>query len=69
MLSKQDNELLCRVGPGTPMGALMPVLDAGHALERASSPRRHAVRVRLLGEDLIAFRTTSGDIGMVQQKT
>ena len=23
MLSKEDNELLCRVGPGTPMGNLM----------------------------------------------
>jgi phthalate 4,5-dioxygenase len=23
MLSKEDNELLCRVGPGTPMGELM----------------------------------------------
>ena len=23
MLSKQDNEVLCRVGPGTPMGTLM----------------------------------------------
>src|SRR3989304_923658 len=23
MLSKEDNQLLCRVGPGTPMGALM----------------------------------------------
>ena len=23
MLSKEDNELLCRVGPGTPMGDVM----------------------------------------------
>ena len=23
MLSREDNELLCRVGPGTPMGNLM----------------------------------------------
>jgi hypothetical protein len=23
MLSREDNELLCRVGPGTPMGALL----------------------------------------------
>ena len=23
MLSKQDNDVLCRVGPGTPMGNLM----------------------------------------------
>ena len=37
MLSREDNELLCRVGPGTPMGELMRrVLDAGsHALGAA----------------------------------
>jgi hypothetical protein len=23
MLSREDNELLCRVGPGTPMGAYL----------------------------------------------
>ena len=37
MLSAQDNELLCKVGPGTPMGDLMrQLLDAGVQLGRAA---------------------------------
>jgi phthalate 4,5-dioxygenase oxygenase subunit len=67
MLSGQDNELLCRVGPGTPMGELfrqywLPVLMTSELSEPDSPP----LRVRLLGENMIAFRTTSGDIGMIQ---
>jgi phenylpropionate dioxygenase-like ring-hydroxylating dioxygenase large terminal subunit len=67
MLSRDDNELLCRVGPGTPMGALMrqywvPALMSSELPERDGSP----VRVRLLGENLIAFRVTSGRVGLIQ---
>ena len=61
MLSTEDTELLCRVGQTTPMGALIrqywiPALVSTELPERDGSP----VRVRLLGENLIAFRTTSG---------
>ena len=43
MLSSEDNELLCRVGRGTPMGDLAaPLLDAVPALERAARARRPA---------------------------
>ena len=67
MLSREDNELLCRVGPGTPTGALMrqywiPALMSSELPERDGAP----VRVRLLGENLIAFRVTSGKIGLIQ---
>jgi hypothetical protein len=56
MLSKEDNELMCRVGPGTPMGDLMrcywlPLLYSWE-LEPDGAPKK----VRLLGENLIAFR-------------
>ncbi|MEZ5727382.1 MAG: Rieske 2Fe-2S domain-containing protein [Burkholderiaceae bacterium] len=65
MLSHQDNERLVRVGPGTPMGTLMraywiPFLPSAD-LERDGTP----VRVRLLGEDLVAFRDTQGRVGLV----
>ncbi len=65
MLSKEDNELLCRIGPGTAMGNLlrqywMPVLFS-RELEADGPPRRQ----RLLGEDLIAFRDSSGRVGML----
>ncbi len=67
MLSREDNELLCKVGRGTPMGTLLreywiPALMSSELPEPDGPP----VRVRLLGENLIAFRTTSGKIGLIQ---
>jgi phthalate 4,5-dioxygenase len=67
MLSQQDNELLCRVGPGTPMGNMMrlywiPAIRS----EELPSPDCPPVRIRLLGENLIGFRTTSGKVGLMQ---
>jgi phenylpropionate dioxygenase-like ring-hydroxylating dioxygenase large terminal subunit len=67
MLSIVDNETLMRVGPGTPMGDLMrqywlPAVRSDE-LPSADGP---PVRVRLLCEDLIAFRATSGKVGVVQ---
>ena len=66
MLSKQDNDVLCRVGPGTPMGTLMrqywvPVFMSSEL----PSPDCPPQRLRILGENLIGFRTTSGDVGLV----
>jgi phthalate 4,5-dioxygenase len=67
MLTQQDNEVLCHVGPGTLMGDLLrqfwvPVLTSAE-LPAADDP---PMRVRLLGEDLIAFRATSGKVGLVK---
>jgi phthalate 4,5-dioxygenase len=67
MLSGEDNELLCRIGPGTPMGNLLrlywiPALISSE-LPAADGP---PIRVRLLGENLIAFRVTSGTVGLIQ---
>jgi phthalate 4,5-dioxygenase oxygenase subunit len=67
MLSKEDNDLLCRVGPGTPMGSLMREYWLPTMLsEELPAPDCPPVRIRLLGENLIAFRMTSGKIGMIQ---
>jgi len=68
MLSREDNELLTRVGQGTPMGTTMrrywiPALLARELPEPDCPP----VRVRLLGEDLVAFRDTQGRIGLVDE--
>ena len=67
MLSAQDNDILCRVGPGTPMGTLMrhywiPAIRS----DELPAPDCPPVRIKLLGEELIGFRTTSGDVGLVQ---
>jgi phthalate 4,5-dioxygenase oxygenase subunit len=66
MLSREDNELLCRVGRGTPMGELlrqywMPALPASELPVPDGPPKK----VRLLGEDLVAFRDTAGRVGML----
>jgi phenylpropionate dioxygenase-like ring-hydroxylating dioxygenase large terminal subunit len=67
MLSREDNELLCRVGPGTPMGRLMRQYWIPAALSsELPEPDGAPLRVRLLGEDLIAFRATSGAVGLIQ---
>ena len=67
MLSAEDNALLCHVGRGTPMGELVrqywiPALASTELPERDGAP----VRVRLLGENLVAFRVTSGAVGLIQ---
>jgi phthalate 4,5-dioxygenase oxygenase subunit len=61
MLSVADNEKLTKVGPGTPMGNLMrrywqPVLLTREVADNDGDP----IRVRILSEDLIAFRDTGG---------
>ena len=67
MLSAQENEILCRVGPGTPMGQLfrqywIPALRS----DEVQAPDSPPVRIKLLGEELIGFRMTSGKVGLVQ---
>lgn len=68
MLSDEDNEFLTRVGPGTPMGELLrrywtPAL----LVTEVPTPESDPVRVRLLGEDLVAFRDTLGRVGLIQE--
>ncbi len=66
MLSRADNDLLTRVGPGTPVGQVfrqywLPVFFA-HELQADGTP----LRAKLLGEDLIAWRNTDGSVGIMQ---
>jgi phthalate 4,5-dioxygenase oxygenase subunit len=66
MLTNAQNETLTRVGPDTPTGNLMrrywvPALLSWELDEPDCPP----VEVRLLGEDLVAFRDTNGAVGLV----
>ena len=68
MLSREENALLTQVGPATPLGNTMrrywiPALLAWELPEPDCSP----VRVKLLGEDLIAFRDTTGQLGLLEE--
>jgi phthalate 4,5-dioxygenase len=60
MLSTQDTELLCRVGRGAPMGELMRRYWLPAVYSWELEPDGRPIRVRLLGEDLIAFRDSEG---------
>ena len=67
MLSKQENDLMSRVGPGTPMGNLMRQYWLPSVMSsELPGPDCPPQRVRLLGENLIAFRATSGAVGVIQ---
>jgi phenylpropionate dioxygenase-like ring-hydroxylating dioxygenase large terminal subunit len=68
MLNREDNELLCRVGPGTTMGDTLrqywlPILLSSELPGPDSPPER----IKLLGESLIAFRDTDGEVGLMAE--
>lgn len=67
MLSREDNQYVTQVGPGTAVGNVfrrfwLPALVPSELPRPDSDP----VRIRLLGEDLIAFRDTNGQVGLIQ---
>src|SRR5581483_4182173 len=65
----EDNELLTRVGPGTPMGAMMRRYWIPAFLsEDLPEPDCDPIRIRLLGEDMVAFRDTNGRVGMMLER-
>jgi len=68
MLKREQNELLTRTGPGTPMGELfrrywIPILLSSELPEPDCPP----VRVKVLSERLIAFRDSSGKLGLIDE--
>ena len=68
MLGHEENELLCRVEGDAAMGQLMRRHWIPACLsEEVAEPDGTPVRVRLLGEDLVAFRDTAGRLGVVDE--
>ena len=68
MLSASDNELICRVGPGTPMGALMRQYWLPALLSRELKADGDPLRLMLLGEKLVAFRDSAGNVGILDHE-
>ncbi len=65
MLSQAENELITQVGPGTPMGTALREYWLPAVLSGEVTADGAPMRVRLLGEDLIAFRDSSGTVGLI----
>lgn len=67
MLSVAENEMLTRVGAGTPMGELMR--RYWHPIATSQQLKENPVRgVRLLGESLTLFRDRQGRLGLIDQR-
>src|SRR3954471_21613349 len=69
MLSREENELLTRTGPGTAMGELMrrywfPVLLS----EELPKPECPPKRITILSEKLVAFRASDGTPGLMAER-
>ena len=68
MITHEENDLLCRVENGAPMGQLMrrhwvPIC----LIEEVSEPDGTPVKARILGEDLVVFRNTDGEVGVMDE--
>jgi phthalate 4,5-dioxygenase len=66
MLTPQENELLCRIGPAAPMGRMFRRYWVPAALSTelvAGTPKR----IRLLGESFVAFRGGDGIAGVLDE--
>jgi 5,5'-dehydrodivanillate O-demethylase len=67
MLTEQENERITRVGPGTPMGNMLR--RYWHPIAAAEDLEREDVLpVRILGENLVLYKTTNGAYGLIQER-
>jgi phthalate 4,5-dioxygenase len=64
----EDNEVLTRVGPGTPMGRLMREYWIPAAKSSELKADGDPLRLKLLGEELIAFRDSAGRVGIMDHR-
>ncbi|CAM5219246.1 Phthalate 4,5-dioxygenase oxygenase subunit [Castellaniella defragrans] len=69
MMTKEENELLCRVEGDAAMGQLMrrhwlPIC----LTEEVPEPDCDPVRARILGENLVAFRDSKGRVGVMNER-
>jgi phenylpropionate dioxygenase-like ring-hydroxylating dioxygenase large terminal subunit len=68
MLKPEINDYLTQTGPGTPMGSLfrsywLPALLSEELAEADGEP----VRLELLGGEMLAFRDSSGRLGVIDE--
>ena len=69
MLIKEDNDLICRTGPGTPMGNVFrrywhPICLTAQLPHNDCDP----LALKLLGQSFVAFRDTTGKVGLLDER-
>ena len=65
MPTKEENELLTRIGPGTPAGNLLRRYWHPIAVAKELTEENPTQFVRILGEDLVLFKDKKGKVGLV----
>ena len=68
MLTKEENELLTRVGPGTPGGDLLRRYWYPIAVAKELTDENPTQFIRILGEDLVLFKDKKGMVGLVADR-
>jgi 5,5'-dehydrodivanillate O-demethylase len=68
MLTKERNDALTRVSKGTPAGELLRRYWQPVAALSELAGKRNRLRVRILGEDLVLFRTSSGELILIAER-
>jgi 5,5'-dehydrodivanillate O-demethylase len=68
MLSQEENEMLTRVGPGTPAGELLRRYWLPVSVAQDLTQENPTKFVRILGEDLVLFRDKSGRAGLLADR-
>ncbi len=66
VLTEAENDLLARVGPGTPAGNLLRRYWHPIAVSQDLTDETPTKFVRLLGEDLVLWKDKSGNLGLIQ---
>jgi 5,5'-dehydrodivanillate O-demethylase len=65
MLTREENEMLTRVGPGTPAGELLRRYWLPAAVAAELTDQNPTKFVRILGEDLVLFKDKRGQVGLI----
>ena len=68
MLTQEQNDIITRVGPGTPGGELLRRYWHPVALAQDISDEQPIHHVRILGEDLVLFKDKNGRVGLIADR-
>lgn len=68
MVTREENERMTRIGPGTPAGTLMRRYWQPLCPLAEVTAEKPVKRVRILGENLVLYRDTTGKLGLVGER-